>query len=348
MTTVAEASSQMMKSVVCFMLLSWPCLAAAESEGPGLLELACPCPKAAVFVDDKPVGTIPLSPIKLSAGQHTVRIEAKKLPAIQRQVLVAPDQTARLTVSWPPPRPRSAAMVVVDLNTGEELLAKNPDEKRSIASVSKLMATLVVLESGLDLTADLKIVRLDRRNARGGKRSRLRCGATYRIRDLVSAALMSSDNWATVALGRGAGLAFADHVQRMNDKATALGLEATRFADPTGISHGNVSTAREVIRMLRVAMGNPIIASTTQVSMIRISPVGKKRRSKLYYNTNGLVRRSDLKVLAGKTGYNSKAGYCLAVAAEAAGRVLGAAMLGAPKRRYTFTDFLRVVKWLKK
>ena len=137
--------------------------------------------------------------------------------------------------------------MLVDLDGNGELFTKNPDEVRPIASISKLMAVLVVLDKNLDLDAATTLIDSDRQIAQGGARSRLPIGLSFSNRDLLHAALMASDNRAVPALGRAVGLDPAQLVAAMNSKAKDLGLAHTTFEDPVGLNSNNRSTARDLV-----------------------------------------------------------------------------------------------------
>ena len=257
------------------------------------------------------------------------------------------------------PNIQAQAAVVVDMKQASApLYQKNPDAVRPIASISKLMAAMVVLDRKLDLSAHTTIIDDDRRLALRGARSRLPVGITLSNRDLLHAALMASDNRAVPALGRAVGLNPEQMTAAMNAKAKELGLLHTTFGDPTGLDHRNVSTPLEVAHMLRAALLYPLISQVCQTATYAAhsvsAGVGVKRARAVtieYNNTDVLVRGSRHRVLGGKTGYNDLAGYCLAVAArlqEAGGKTRDVAMvfLGAQGKLTRFADFTRTAQWL--
>src|SRR5262249_53725346 len=150
---------------------------------------------------------------------------------------------------------------------GVPIYEKNPDEVRPIASISKLMAMLVVVEHKPDLNAKTTITAADARLTTRGAKSRLVVGMTLSNLDLLHAALTASDNRAVRALGRAVGLEPGPFAAAMSARARGLGLKKTHFVDPTGLDYGNVSTPREVIAMLQAALKQPLIAEicrTTQ------------------------------------------------------------------------------------
>lgn len=244
------------------------------------------------------------------------------------------------------PNIQAQSAVVVDLNSGEELLTKNADEVRPIASISKLMATLVSVEH-LDLDAVTQMVDDDRRIASGGARSRLPVGLSFTNRDLLHAALMASDNRAVPALGRAAGFTPAQLVAAMNKKAAELGLSHTHFEDPVGLSAQNTSTARDLVGLLRAVMKNAIIREITQKPKYVAHPVGKPAWAIEYTNTDVIARSGKFEVITGKTGYTDVALYCLAIAVRmVSDRPVAMVFLGAVGKMTRFGDFSRAAQWL--
>jgi D-alanyl-D-alanine endopeptidase (penicillin-binding protein 7) len=245
------------------------------------------------------------------------------------------------------PNIQAQSAVVVDLSSGEELIAKNADEVRPIASISKLMAALVILERKLDLDGVTAIVDEDRQVASGGARSRLPVGWRFTNRDLLHAALMASDNRAVPALGRAVGLTPQALAAEMTKKAQALGLKHTRFADPVGLDASNVSTARELVRLIEAALENPVITEVTRKAQYVAHPVDRPGWSIEYNNTDVIARRARFEVLTGKTGYTDLALYCLAIAARVVGdHKVAMIFLGAVGKMTRFGDFSRVAQWL--
>jgi D-alanyl-D-alanine endopeptidase (penicillin-binding protein 7) len=245
------------------------------------------------------------------------------------------------------PNVQAQAAAVVDLGAGDELFLKNPDEVRPIASISKLMAMLVVCEHQLDLDAATTITEGDRQIASGGARSRLPVGQSFTNRDLLHAALMASDNRAVPALGRAVGLEPAQLVAAMNGKAQALGLQHTKFEDPVGLNSNNTSTARDLVGLLRAVMKVPLITEITQKARYVAHPVGKPRWTIDYTNTDVVARNGRVEVITGKTGYTDLALYCLAIAVKLQNdRPVAMVFLGAVGKMTRFGDFSRVSQWL--
>lgn len=264
------------------------------------------------------------------------------------------------------PNIQAQGAVVVDLERGVPLYEKNPDAVRPIASISKLMAMLVVMERrigttgrGLDLDAKTTITETDARLTARGAKSRLLVGMALTNRDLLHAALMASDNRAVLALGRAVGLSPPALAAEMTAKARALGLSKTEFHDPTGLDYRNVSTPREVVKMLVAALKEPVIAQICRTAHFVAHALPPRREAIEYTNTDHLVRTSRHHVLGGKTGYNDRAGYCLVVAAripagpagpdkkgEKREREVAMAFLGAEGELTRFADFGRAAQWL--
>jgi D-alanyl-D-alanine endopeptidase (penicillin-binding protein 7) len=247
------------------------------------------------------------------------------------------------------PNVQAQAAVAVDLTTGEELYVKNADEVRPIASISKLMAMLVVLDRHLELDAPTTMTADDKQIALRGARSRLPVGQTFTNRDLLHAALMASDNRAVPALGRAVGLNPAQLVAAMNAKAKELGMKNTTFEDPVGLNANNRSTPRDLVLMLRAAIHQPLIAEITQKAKYVAHPVGKPGWTIDYTNTDVIARSGRFSVLTGKTGYTDLALYCLAIAVRmsaAQSHDVAMVFLGAVGKMTRFADFQRTAQWL--
>jgi D-alanyl-D-alanine endopeptidase (penicillin-binding protein 7) len=241
------------------------------------------------------------------------------------------------------PNVQALGALVLDEN-GHELYARNADAERPIASISKLAATLTVMDRGLELEGLSTITKVDIEVARGGARSRLLEGITLSNRDLLHAALMGSDNRAIPALGRAVRLTPTQLAMAMTAKAKELGLSHTRFHDPTGLSVENVSTPRETIAMLQAVMRHPVLGPITRRVEYEAHPVG--RPPILYVNTYRPAIRGNLEVLGGKTGYNDDARYCLVLAAKVEGKTCFMAFLSNEGKMTRFGDVARVADWI--
>jgi serine-type D-Ala-D-Ala endopeptidase (penicillin-binding protein 7) len=242
------------------------------------------------------------------------------------------------------PNVQSLGALVVDLDTGHELFARKPDVPRSIASISKLAATLTVMDRDLDLEGLTTIKRVDVEVAKGGAKSRLLEGITLSNRDLLHAALLGSDNRAVSALGRAVGLGTGQFTAAMNRKVASMGLRYTRFREPTGLSADNQSTPRETIELLRAAMAHPALGLVVKRAEYDAHPVSKPPIR--YVNTHKPAVRSNVQVLGGKTGYNDSARYCLVIAARIDGHNYGISLLGTEGDLTRFGDVARVADWI--
>jgi D-alanyl-D-alanine endopeptidase (penicillin-binding protein 7) len=244
------------------------------------------------------------------------------------------------------PNIQAASAIIVDLDTGAELYAKNADEIRPIASVGKLFLALAVRGKGLPLDGTTAIHDEDLRFARGGARSRLPVGRAFLNHDLLRAMLIASDNRACTALGRAAGWTASELVAAMNRTAQGLGLTKTRFEDPSGLN-GNVSTAREVVIGLKAALADPVLAEIMGTPVTTVRSVGTSPLAVDYISTDVALRtETRFPVLGGKTGYTDEARYCLAIAAHIGGRRVGMVFLGAEGKLTRFADFKRGAAWL--
>jgi D-alanyl-D-alanine endopeptidase (penicillin-binding protein 7) len=242
------------------------------------------------------------------------------------------------------PNVQALGSLVIDGETGHEIFSRLPDKERPIASISKLAATLVVADRGIELDGLSTIQKGDLDVARGGARSRLLQGMTLSNRDLLHAALMGSDNRAIPALGRAVKLSPSQLAAAMTAKAKELGLKNTRFRDPTGLSTENVSTPRETITMLRAVMSHPVLGPVTRRLEYDAHPVG--RPAITYNNTYRPAQRGNIQVLGGKTGYNDDARYCLVIATKIDGRVYYMSFLSNEGKMTRFGDVARVADWL--
>ncbi len=260
---------------------------------------------------------------------------AKKKAFLEKHVVAVKDSL---------PNVQSLGALVVDMDSGHEIFARKPDRPRAIASISKLAATLVVMDHNLDLEGLTTIRKIDAEVARGGAPSRLLEGMTLSNRDLLHAALLGSDNRAVSALGRAVGLSTTPFTNAMNKKVASLELRGTRFREPTGLSPENLSTPRELLQLLRTAMSHPVLGPIVRKPEYEAHPVGRPPIK--YISTHRPAARPSLQVLGGKTGYNDAARYCLVIAIRIDGHNYGMALLGTEGKLTRFGDVARVVDWI--
>ncbi|MEW6050999.1 MAG: serine hydrolase [Candidatus Zixiibacteriota bacterium] len=233
--------------------------------------------------------------------------------------------------------------ILVNYQNGEVLYAKNADMVHPIASISKLVAAMVVLDSKIDLS---KTQVISKEDAYRSSRSHLAAGWELTLNDLLHAALMISDNRSTRALARAVSGSVENFVIAMNEKAQRLGLRNTVFFDPTGLDARNVSTAHEVALIMHYAYKYPQIAQITSDKNYQIRVLNRKRRVLRLGNSNRLVNYSPFTVLAGKTGHIDESAYCLAtLVANPAGEKLTLVVLGAPGGKLRFREARKLALW---
>lgn len=239
----------------------------------------------------------------------------------------------------------SVSASAIDADSGEMLVAKHSDAVLPIASLTKLMTAMVVLDSGQSLDAWLAIHPLVNEAGKNAY-SRIRIGSELQRGELLRIALMSSENLAAYNLAAHHPGGVDAFVQAMNAKAAALSMTATRFVDSTGLSPNNQSTARELAGMASAAYRYDQIRdlSTTAQFTARF----RKPRYRLGYgNTNPLIASSNWRVFVTKTGYLTEAGRCLLLVAEMDGRNVALALLNSFGTRSPLGDAGRIRRWLE-
>lgn len=244
------------------------------------------------------------------------------------------------------PNVQAKAAIVIDKKTGGIFYEKNPDEVRYIASTGKIFVAMVVRNKGIDLEALTEMTDVDKSYAKGGARTRLHLGHQFRNIDLLKAMLIASDNRAPTALGRAVGLSPDELIAEMNSLADELGLENTEFTDPSGL-RGNQSTAREMALALEVAMSDEVLAEIMGTKDATVKSVHKKPKKIDYHNTNRSLHDERYDVAGGKTGFTSKAGYCLVTEATIAGHDVLIAVYGTKGKLTRFADVSRIAQWME-
>jgi len=232
--------------------------------------------------------------------------------------------------------------LLVNYDNGEVIYAKNADMRRPIASITKLVTAMVLLDKNVDMKATAVIAGED---ARRSSRSRLRVGYELTLEDLLVAALMNSDNRAARALAKAVSGSIEAFAAEMNRKVKSLGLKNTYFVEPTGLDSRNVSTAHEVAKILHYAYRYPKIASITASRKQRVKVQNRQNTYLQMANTNLLVV-SRYDVLTGKTGFIRAADYCLASLVENdSGQRLTAVVLGVPGDKLRFRMMRKLLDW---
>ncbi|WP_447921298.1 D-alanyl-D-alanine endopeptidase [Achromobacter aegrifaciens] len=233
---------------------------------------------------------------------------------------------------------RSTTAYVQDLETSTVIFAKNENVVRPIASISKLMTAVVVVDANLPMDEMLEITDDDVDGLKHTT-SRLRVGTKLSRGDMLHLALMSSENRAANALGRHYPGGLPAFVAAMNAKAQALGMASTRFIEPTGLSSDNVSSPHDLARLLRAASQRPLIHrySTDTEYEVEIN-----NRTQTFRNTNLLVRKPDWDIKVSKTGYINEAGECLVMLARINGRDLAIVLLDSQGKLSRIGDAVRI------
>ncbi len=238
---------------------------------------------------------------------------------------------------------RSSVAYVVDQDTQEVLFSKNNQAVLPIASITKLMTGVVIHEANLDLSESITITREDIDTLKGSH-SRLAVGVTLSRGELLHLALMASENRAAHALARTFPWGYDEFIQRMNDKARQLGMQDTRYVEPTGLSSMNQSSARDLAVLVDYASQAPLLRemSTTPNHSVMVG-----NRVMTFNTTNRLIKNPHWDIGLQKTGYISEAGQCLVMQAKVAGRKLIMVFLDSAGRLSRVADAERVRRWLE-
>jgi D-alanyl-D-alanine endopeptidase (penicillin-binding protein 7) len=241
------------------------------------------------------------------------------------------------------PQLRSSAFLVLDETNSAVLFSRHAEVPTPIASITKLMTALVVLESAQPLDEMLTVTDADREHGRGAF-SRLAIGARLSRADLLHLALMSSENRAAHALGRNYPGGVPAFVQAMNNKAALLGMRSAHFVDPSGLSSQNVASPADLVRLVNAAAGHPMIReySTDRGHAVRIG-----RRVLEYRNTDLLVKSPAWNIIVQKTGYITEAGRCLVLKTVIKGRAVVMVLLDSFGKYTRTADAQRIRKWLE-
>ena len=301
------------------------------------------------------------APIAAEAGTRKAKtVTAKKSHVSKKRVArtyaAKPRSVARVT----PPRPsygqlaglhavaddldlKSSVALVIDQETQEVLISKNDSAVLPIASLTKLMTGLLISEAGLSMDEMITITQedVDTEKFTG---SRLRVGATLTRGELMHLAMMSSENRAANALGRTYPGGLRAFVSLMNAKARMLGMNDTRYVEPTGLSSKNQSSAQDLATLVKAAYGDPLMR---ELSTSPEHEVAVGNRTLQYRNTNRLVKNPDWTIGLQKTGYISEAGQCLVMQAKIAGRKVIMVFLDSAGKFSRIGDAERVRRWVE-
>lgn len=237
----------------------------------------------------------------------------------------------------------SQSALIVNNRTGEVLYQKNPNRVMPIASISKLMSAMVVLDAGQNMNEQITITdaEIDRIKGTG---SRLSIGTTLSRDEMLHLSLMSSENRATHALGRNYPGGMNAFVDAMNRKAQSLGMNNTRFYEPTGLDFRNVSTANDLNKMVQAANKYPLIRrnSTSNYGSVYTS----SGRQQNYKNSNTLVREGGWNIELQKTGYIREAGRSMVVKANVQNQPITIVLLNSPSSLSRVNDARKIESWM--
>ena len=238
---------------------------------------------------------------------------------------------------------RSSSVIVLDAVDSSVLYSKQAQQPVPIASITKLMTALVVLDAGQPLDEMIELTVADRRLERSSA-SRLVIGSRISRGDLLHLALMSSENRAAHAVARAYPGGMPACLKAMNAKARALGMKSARFTDPTGLSSGNVSSASDLARLVAAAAADPTIRTFSTSSSHTVT-VGRQLLE--FHNTNSLVNKGDWDVMVQKTGYTSDAGQCLVMKTIIRERPVLIVLLNSFGKYTRVADARRIRKWME-
>jgi D-alanyl-D-alanine endopeptidase (penicillin-binding protein 7) len=238
---------------------------------------------------------------------------------------------------------RSSAFVVVSQTTGDVILERKSESVLPIASITKLMTAMVVLDAGQSLSEEIVVSEADIDTLKGTG-SRLSLGTRLRREEMLHLALMSSENRAASALARHYPGGEAAFVAAMNVKAKMIGLWDTRFSDSTGLDPANVSSPRDLVKMVSAASTYPLIREFSTTSERYVEIRGRMHR---FGNTNSLVRKDDWQIGISKTGYIREAGRCLVMQAWLLDQPVIIVLMDSEGRYTRTADAVRIKKWLE-
>ncbi|OFW04547.1 MAG: hypothetical protein A3H96_09145 [Acidobacteria bacterium RIFCSPLOWO2_02_FULL_67_36] len=236
---------------------------------------------------------------------------------------------------------RAAAAIVFNPANGEVLWQENAQDKRSIASITKVMTAVVFLEDSPDLSREVTVERSD---VYAASTTFLRANERLTLDNVLHLTLIASDNAAARVLARVSHGGAASFVERMNEKAVELGLESTTFADPSGLNPANVSSAYDLSRLITFASADERISPIMRMAQYSVAT---NRRTIPIHSTNRLLLGGDVDVMGGKTGFISKAGYCLATMLRLPqGNQVAVVILGARSNTGRFWETRHLFNWL--
>jgi D-alanyl-D-alanine endopeptidase (penicillin-binding protein 7) len=241
------------------------------------------------------------------------------------------------------PKLKSASALVMDAE-GNLIFGKDIDTVRPIASVTKLMTAMVIIDSGVDLEEKITVTKQDR-DLIQLTGSRLEYGASLSRREMLMISVMASENRAATVLGRTFPGGMTAFVNQMNRKASELGMNKSRFADPAGLRVENESTASDLMKMVQAAQGYELIREASTTQRLDVRPY-RSRGPLTYGNTNRLLKNKKWSISVSKTGYIMEAGRCLVMHTTIEGEPVAIVLLNSYGKLTPFGDSNRIRQWM--
>jgi len=290
-----------------------------------------------------------INPLKFDTMPAKIRYSLLSLailfsgPGMLNQAVASPNITKMSAVSQP--EIASGSAMVIDLTTHKVIYASHPDRVRPIASITKLMTAMVVLDAHLPLDEKLT-VDISHTPEMRGVYSRVRLNSEISRKNMLLLALMSSENRAAASLAHHYPGGYNAFIRAMNAKARALGMTNTRYVEPTGLSINNVSTARDLTKLLIATKQYPLLGqlSTTHEDMANFS---SPNYTLPFRNTNHLVYKPDWNIQLTKTGFTNEAGHCLVMRTTINQRPVALVVLDAFGKYTHFADASRLRGWME-
>ena len=254
------------------------------------------------------------------------------------ETTAVPRDTSKLHIA-------SGSAMLIDLQTNKLIYASNPDVVVPIASVTKLMTGMVVLEAKQNMEEYISVSISDTPEMKGVF-SRVKIGSELPRREMLLITLMSSENRAAASLAHHYPGGYAAFIAAMNAKAKALGMTSTHYVEPTGLSTSNVSTARDLSKLVQAARKYPLLSelSTTKEKTVAFL---KPNYTLGFHNTDHLVRKDNWDIKLTKTGFTNQAGHCLVLITQMGGRPVSLVILDAFGKYTHFADASRIRQWVE-
>ncbi|MEQ1758960.1 MAG: serine hydrolase [Vicinamibacterales bacterium] len=339
--TACVKVGRLLALLVCVAMIGVPTPAAAAAQSTTARKTATKAPAKSTAA--RTTAAKRLATARTSAASRRVRAARAKAALQARQLREAQEPQYKLDASGAlVPDLRAEAAIIYDPQTGHVLWEENSTNQRSIASITKVMTATVFLEDAPDPNREVLIERAD---MRGASTTYLRAGYKVTVDNLLHLLLIGSDNAAARVLARISPYGAQGFIDRMNEKASELGLESTHYADPSGLLSANVSSAYDMARLITFATTDERIGSIMRMPQYSFA-VGRQTIS--LHSTNQLVRGGDVEVVGGKTGFIRAAGYCLATLLRLpqSGTQVAVVVLGARSNAGRFWETRHLFNWL--